>query len=338
MHGNGLISRVLACTFMWLLMSASVVADKRKDFPPPMKESEVFLPLLVSTNLHEDGAPWFSLDGRSLYWRVYDGKRFYIYHGATDVNGHFKRIKMPFSNTYRTGRICLSPDGNKLLFSSDRPVSGKGPKKDFDIWVMQKKSNQWQPPEHLSNGVNSSMDELDMSVSRNGTLYFNREGKTAEAFNILYSKPIRGKYGKAKLMDSPIASSYMEIAPYISPNETILIFTSSGRPDGRGGLDLYIAFKHQNGSWTKPINMGDRINTKYSEKFASFSPDGKYFYFVSNRPRKKPSKKQSHHLKGKQLERFQRFFNESNLKPFFCDIYYIHSDFILEMRKKALKS
>lgn len=72
-----------------------------------------------------------------------------------------------------------------------------------------------------------------------------------------------------------------EDGPYVSPNEDFIIFESN-RPGGLGSNDLYICFK-QKGIWTEPINMGTKINTEASERFAGLSPDGKYLFWGSSR-------------------------------------------------------
>jgi len=51
------------------------------------------------------------------------------------------------------------------------------------------------------------------------------------------------------------------------------------RESGFGEADLYISFKQQDGSWGAAINLGETINTEFSEAYGSVSPDGKYFIF-----------------------------------------------------------
>ncbi len=46
------------------------------------------------------------------------------------------------------------------------------------------------------------------------------------------------------------------------------------------GLDLYACFKNNNGHWTFPINMGNKINSEAGERFPIVSPDGKYLFFM----------------------------------------------------------
>jgi outer membrane protein OmpA-like peptidoglycan-associated protein len=47
--------------------------------------------------------------------------------------------------------------------------------------------------------------------------------------------------------------------------------------------DIYVSFL-ENGKWTRPIDLGDGINSKYSETTPFLSADGKTLYFSSDRP------------------------------------------------------
>jgi len=52
-------------------------------------------------------------------------------------------------------------------------------------------------------------------------------------------------------------------------------------PGGLGSDDLYITFKTNNDSWSKPVHIGNEINTEKSENRPYVSPDGKYFFYTS---------------------------------------------------------
>ena len=84
-------------------------------------------------------------------------------------------------------------------------------------------------------------------------------------------------------MGNDINTAGYEDGPFIAPDESYLIFESQRPESIEGSIDLFICFKQSDGSWTQPKNMGPRINTKYSERFARVSPDGKYLFFGSNR-------------------------------------------------------
>ena len=61
-----------------------------------------------------------------------------------------------------------------------------------------------------------------------------------------------------------------------------MIFCSD-RPGGYGKADLYVTFRKGAGSGTEPVNMGQKVNSPYSEYIPSVSPDGRYFFFTTDR-------------------------------------------------------
>jgi tetratricopeptide (TPR) repeat protein len=85
------------------------------------------------------------------------------------------------------------------------------------------------------------------------------------------------------LLPYSINSVDYEDGPYVTPDESFLIFESH-RPEGIGGSgDLYISFKNNSGGWNIPVNMGEKVNSAATERFARLSPDGKYLFFGSTR-------------------------------------------------------
>ena len=59
--------------------------------------------------------------------------------------------------------------------------------------------------------------------------------------------------------------------------KAILFFDGESESD-YGESDLYISF-NTNGTWSKAVNMGPKVNTETTEMCASISPDGKYLFF-----------------------------------------------------------
>jgi outer membrane protein OmpA-like peptidoglycan-associated protein len=69
--------------------------------------------------------------------------------------------------------------------------------------------------------------------------------------------------------------------PFYHPSG-MLIFASNDRPEGKGGLDLYVSYL-SNGEFSalKPLEF---FNTQYDDFGLIIHPSGKVGYFVSNRP------------------------------------------------------
>lgn len=72
-------------------------------------------------------------------------------------------------------------------------------------------------------------------------------------------------------------------SPMISPDGAELYFASN-RPDGQGGLDLYVATRLANGDFGNAKNLGPQINTPGNEMFPYVAPDGKLFFASDGHP------------------------------------------------------
>jgi len=73
---------------------------------------------------------------------------------------------------------------------------------------------------------------------------------------------------------------YSTAHPNISPDGQMLWF-SSNRPGGYGGMDLYSCRRKADGKWSDPQNAGPTVNSSSDELFPFFAHDQK-LYFSSN--------------------------------------------------------
>jgi len=136
---------------------------------------------------------------------------------------------------------------------------------------------------------------VDLSWRNNtlnmGTINFSTDGKTMYftgcywpngfgSCDIYKSGSVGGKWLSPKNMGSTINTSTWDSQPIISSDNKRLYF-SSKRAGGKGGSDIWMAIKLQNGQWSPPINMGDSINTDRDEMAPFLHADGKTLYFAS---------------------------------------------------------
>ncbi len=148
---------------------------------------------------------------------------------------------------------------------------------------MEQTAVGWSEPKNVGIPINSSGREWYPTVAANGTMYFgsDREGGKGRT-DIYRSRLVNGKYTEAENLGEAINTQFDEFEPMIAPDESFLIFMSGGRPDGRGGFDLYIIY-NRDGAWAKAVNLGDKINSSGDEYSPRISPDGKYFFWTSTR-------------------------------------------------------
>ena len=190
----------------------------------------------------------------------------------------------PFSGTYSDMDPSLSIDGQTLFFGSTRPTGNKSAR-GCDIWKVERMDHgKWSHPQNIGQPVNTLQNENYPSVTEQGTLYFHSGGHGGLGGLDIFKSEFRdGVYTKPKNLGTAINSMYNDFDAFIARDGMTLIFSSNGRPDGLGSGDLYISFLRRDGSWTRAQNMGRVINSASMDYCPKISPDGRYFFFTSER-------------------------------------------------------
>jgi Tol biopolymer transport system component len=248
----------------------------------PAQQPQIFNANVISTG-DDESHPAFTPDGKTLYFlKNTPSFNHWTIVASREQNGKWSTPEVaPFSGQYADADPFITADGERFFFISTRPVNGKA-KEDTDIWMMKEAGDGWSAPEHLA-AVNSETSEWFPTVSKNGNLYFGSERPGGKGRCDLYcSKLVDGQYQAPENLGQPINSAANEVEPFIAPDESYIIFAGTGLPESRGAYDLYVSFRRDNG-WTKPENLGDKINSVGWDFSPKVSPDGKWFLFTSNR-------------------------------------------------------
>lgn len=181
----------------------------------------------------------------------------------------------PFSGRYSDVDPMLTPDGTRLYFSSYRPREGTEAAADADIWYVERRAGGFGEPVHVA--INTALDDLYPSITRDGVIYFAQYGETGDLFR---ARPAGAGY-EVERLPAPINSAAAEYDPYVSPDERYLVFASL-RPGGLGGADLYVS-ERAGATWSEPRNLGPQVNSAARDYAPVVSPDGETFYFTSKR-------------------------------------------------------
>ena len=242
---------------------------------------------IISTGDYESH-PCFSPDGKSFYFiKSFPNFSFWTICVSYLQDGKWTQpVVAPFSGKYSDADPYITPDGKKFYFISNRPTYGGEIKSDMDIWVMELKDNLWTAPQHLDTTINSPANEWFPRETKSGRLYFGseRQGGLGGA-DLYYSEWANGKYAAPKSLGDSINTRFNEFEPLVDYNEQYLVFMSV-RKGGLGGGDFYLS-RNKDGTWTSPVNLGEKVNSAYMEIGAAISNDGKYFFFSSTRQEEK---------------------------------------------------
>jgi len=181
---------------------------------------------------------------------------------------------------YNEGAQSISQDGKFLFFTGCNRPDGLG---RCDIYVAQKRGDDWGKPFDLSPPINTSGWESQPSISSDGrTLYFvsNRKGGYG-GYDIWKSTLTDKGWGQAENLGPNINTSFDEQSPFIHPDDSTLYFCSNGWP-GLGGKDLFVSRLGKDGKWQKPENLGYPINSSGDENGLTLTAEGNNAFFSSN--------------------------------------------------------
>lgn len=171
--------------------------------------------------------------------------------------------------------IALSNDGQRLLLYRGDP--------DGNIYESVLEGENWSEPVKLPKPINSKKHESSASIAPDGrTIYFtsNRRGGQGGSDIWVCRQGING-WEKAENLGSVVNTDKNEEGVFIHPDGKTLYFSSKGH-DSKGGYDIFKSVL-ENGVWSKPVSLGDSINTAGDELFYCLTADGKTAYYSSVR-------------------------------------------------------
>jgi len=177
----------------------------------------------------------------------------------------------------------ITADGNKMMFTRQR-VSGDRASDTEDFYISLFSSDSWNKAYNAGYPLNTKQNEGAQSLSSDGNYMFFTACERADGMgscDIYFSSFNNGNWSVPVNLRSPVNSPAWESQPSISSDGRSLFFSSS-RPGGFGGKDLWLSRLNETNVWTKPVNLGEVINTDGDEMSPFIHFDGKTLYFASD--------------------------------------------------------
>ena len=262
-----------------------------KDFPqltgpylgqkPPGRTPVKFAPEILKHTF----CAVFSPDGNEFYFAAYDPDP--VVDECSIVcmkrvdNKWLEPEVASFSSSYADFDICMSHDGQRVFFRSDRPLEGTGAARERSyLWFATRTAAGWSEAQAVAYSGRTDIPTGYPSITKDGTLYFGaRIPGSVGPSDIYFSRLVDGAYTTPVNLGRQANSDYGEGDMFIAPDSSYLIVACYQHPENNGEQDLYISFRESDGSWTELTSMGELINTEYGENCPQVSPDGKWFFF-----------------------------------------------------------
>jgi hypothetical protein len=274
------LAEIILCCFC----GSAMLAQSQKPataWPIPV----IFAPGIISGPAN-DGSPTFAPDGRTL---------FYTRSGATwsvileshkiteDPDGWSAPMLAPFSGEWPDSSPSLSPDGSFIIFNSIRPLDGDATHRAAQLYRSDRNTSGWSQPVRLSDSVNIGHSIWKPSVAADGSLYFlsidPKGGK-----RLFSSAYVKGAYQTAQPL--PFSDGTLgDVDPEIAPDQSFLVFSSSGRVPNDSKDHLFICLR-KNAVWGDVIPIrytGDDKPARSADDDPTLAPDKRTLFFSSDR-------------------------------------------------------
>jgi len=144
--------------------------------------------------------------------------------------GPVVNLGAPINTVYAEAGGALTPDGQRLIFASDRPGGVGG----LDLWMSTRAGDMWGNPIDLGPAVNSSYEERNATLSSDGnTLFFRSSRPNGVGGFDLYQTTWDGSaWGPATLMPGAINTTGSEWGGGITPDGSKFYYGAESMPGG----------------------------------------------------------------------------------------------------------
>lgn len=153
-----------------------------------------------------------------------------------------------------------------------------------DFFQGIKVDGKWAKCFNMGVPINSKGNEGAECISSDGNYIFytacERPGGLGSC-DIYFTYRIGNHWTPPVNLGAPVNSKYWDSQPSFSSDGKTLYFVSTRPRGSHGSSDIWKSELQSDGSWSEPVNLGDKINTLSEENSPFIHPDGKTLYFGS---------------------------------------------------------
>jgi len=234
---------------------------------PPGLIPEVFAPGIVSINGKYEHGISFSYDLDEIYFTAHKADENAAIYFSKLEDKKWKPIqKVNFTKGKKAQEMhpFITADSKRIYLTTANSDWG-----DNRIWYADRLDNAWSNAIKLDSPIND--DDVFFPVqANNGDLYYFDISKR----KTYYAPNDNGSFPEIK----PVETGF-GVHAFISPSQDYIVANARNKEDAERKSDIYVYFRKKDGTWTKPINLGDKVNSNFLETVPSITPDGKYLFF-----------------------------------------------------------
>jgi Tol biopolymer transport system component len=239
---------------------------------PPGLTPEVFAPGIISIEGRYEHGISFSPNLQEVYYSAnIKDEDPSIYFSKLIRKNWTNPKKANFTKGLKVGEMhpFINPTDDKIFFTAHDQFTLPEHKESVKIWVVNRQGNGWSKAKQLYSPINKDF-VFYANQAKNGDLYYTNVSK----WKMYYAPNKKGKY--PEVHEVGIESG---LHGFISPTQDYIVVNKRNKKDKQRKSDIYVYFKKKDNTWSKPINLGSKVNSNFGETCPSITPDGKYLFF-----------------------------------------------------------
>ncbi len=201
-----------------------------------------------------------------------------------------KPMPYPFNMSKGEGSPTVTVDNKYLVYTKCEDIFIFDQQYyNCDLYYSEYINGEWTPGVNLGKNINRDDTwESQACISHDGQILLFTSDRpngidSIRNYDIYIStRDANGNWRPAQNIGKPINTPQNEKTPYLHSDNKTLYFSSTGHP-GVGGYDIFISRLNENGTWSKPVNIGYPINSEEDDVGFFVSTLGDKAYFVTNR-------------------------------------------------------
>ncbi|MES2731841.1 MAG: OmpA family protein [Bacteroidota bacterium] len=150
-----------------------------------------------------------------------------------------------------------------------------------DIYVTFHINGKWTAARNIGASINTNTHDACIAVSPDGKqLFIYKDTHNGDIYSASLLDSATYQWSKLESLGINVNTKFHEPSVSMTADGKVIYF-SSDRPGGKGGLDIYVSRKTSDGQWGEATNLGEPINTPEDDDAPFIHPDGQTLYFSS---------------------------------------------------------
>ncbi len=192
------------------------------------------------------------------------------------------------NSVYEDLNPVLTADGNTLYFARKHTPTNTGGRRDpQDVYLAEMVNGSWSASRNAGPPLNTPDADNVCAISSDSKRLYYFIRRTASSGYFGYRE--RNLSGWSDIKETGLEvtnrSDYLESC--LAQDEQTILFTANTRDNIFAGRDhderdIYVAMRKYDGTWTRPVNLGQAVNSTGDEYSPFLAADGRTLYFATN--------------------------------------------------------